>query len=90
MALPQDDLGGAKLLGVQPAARLPRVVDDAVVQREAEIAHRRVAAEVLVGLEQDLGPRSNAHGMARSAFDEVHIAPPWRPVKALIAAVEFM
>ncbi len=49
-----------------------RVVDDAVVQREAHLAHRGVAAEVLVGQEQHLlalleRPLQRALGVGRGA-----------------------
>ena len=35
-------------------------------------------------------PRVNAHSSAFFAFEEVQTVPPCRPVKALIAALEFM
>ena len=34
--------------------------------------------------------RPSAHSRTLRAFDDVHTAPPWRPTKALSAAVEFM
>jgi hypothetical protein len=68
-----------------------RVVDHAVVQRQAEVEHGGVAAEVLVGQEQALlalleRPLQRAPRVA----DDVQTVPPLRPVNALIAAEEFM
>ena len=72
-----------------------RVPDDAVVEREAELAHGGVAAEVLVGQEEHLAvalarPPSKAQSRAVRALEDVQMVPPCRPVKALIAAEEFM
>jgi hypothetical protein len=52
VALPEHHLRVAQLLGGEPAAGLVRVVDDAVVQRQAQLPHGGVAAQVLVGHEQ--------------------------------------
>ena len=83
-------------LGVVEAApvqaRVPhRHVVGAVAELEAG-----VAAQVLVGEEQDLvaagapvaGPRAQVR--TARALDEVQTTPPWRPTKALRAAEEFM
>ena len=42
------------------------------------------------GRKSTLSPRSKAHSNAVWAFEEVQIVPPWRPVKALMAAELFM
>ena len=42
------------------------------------------------GRKRTFSPCSKAHSSARRALDDVHTAPPLRPVNALIAAVEFM
>ena len=44
----------------QPAVRAVRVEDDAVLEREAEVAHGGVAAQVLVGQEQHLARAPDA------------------------------
>ena len=81
---------------MRPPLGLVRVPHDAVVEGEAELAHRGVAAEVLVGQEEHLAVApdpaawSKAQSRAVRALDEVQIVPPCRPVKALIAAEEFM
>ncbi len=72
VALPQDHRGGAELLDGQPAARLVRVVDDAVLQRQAHLADGGVAAQVLVGQEEHLRalferPRQRALGVGGGA-----------------------
>ena len=72
VALPQDHPCILQLLLGQSAVRLVRVVDHAVIERQAEIAHRGVAAEVLIGQEQHLlalleCPREAALGIARGA-----------------------
>ena len=54
VALPEDHLRVAQLLGGEPAVRAVRVPDHAVVEREAHLQHGGVAAEVLVGQEQHL------------------------------------
>ncbi len=62
-------------------------------REQAQLQHRGVAAEVLVGQEQHLarpGFCSKAHSSATSALLEVHTAPPWRPQNALMSAEEFM
>ena len=62
-------------------------------REKPSLQHGGVAAEVLVGQEQDLGVGpfcSNAHSSATSAFDDVHTTPPLRPQNALMSAEEFM
>ena len=78
-------------LGVEPAAGLVRVVDHAVVQRQAQLAAPRCCGRGAgrAGTAR-ARPWSNAQRSARSALDDVHTVPPCRPVNALIAAVEFM
>ena len=53
--LPQDHPGALELLLRQASVRLQRVPHHAVVQRQSQLQHRGVAAEVLVGQEQHLG-----------------------------------
>src|SRR5690606_24746909 len=53
---PQDHPGVADLTVGEAAVRPVRVVDDAVVQGHAQLQHRGVAAQVLVGQEKDLLP----------------------------------
>ena len=68
------------------------VPDPHVGGRVAELV-AGVAAEVLVGEEQHLGPRPllpSAQVSTARALDEVHTAPPWRPTNAFRAAEEFM
>src|SRR5205814_2045645 len=54
VAAPEDHRGPLELLVGQPAARLVRVVQHAVVQRQAQLEDGRVAPEVLVGKEKHL------------------------------------
>ena len=74
----------------------PRIPHGHVVLAVAEI-EARVAAQVLIGKEEDLvaaarpppsAPR--AHVRTARALDDVHTTPPWRPTNALSAAEEFM
>jgi hypothetical protein len=51
---------------VRPAAGLARVVDDAVVERQAQLEHGGVAAEVLVGHEQHPLARARTPSPARA------------------------
>ncbi len=72
VAAPEDHLGVAQLLGGQAAVRLVRVVEHAVVQRHAHLAHGGVAAQVLVGQEEHLlalleGPLQRALGVGGGA-----------------------
>ena len=89
---PEDHLRVAQLLGGQAAVGLVRVEDHAVVEREAELEHGGVAAQVLVGQEQHLPSplRRTPSAAPVSALDEVQTVPPCAPVKPLIAADEFM
>ena len=58
VALPQDDARVAELRRGQASARKQRVPHDAVLEREPELAHCRVAPEVLVRHEQHLRVRA--------------------------------
>ena len=86
----------SQLLAGEAAVRLVRVAEDAVVEGQAEVADRGVAAEVLVGQEQHLAGAVEAaalvEGPLRARFRrcEVQTVPPCRPVKAMMAAEEFM
>ena len=53
---PQDHPGVPQLLRGEPAGRLVRVVQHAVVEREAHLADGGVASQVLVGQEEHLAP----------------------------------
>ena len=55
VALPEDHPRLPELLGGQAAAGLQRVPHDALVEADAHLEDRGVAAEVLVGQEEDLG-----------------------------------
>jgi hypothetical protein len=90
VALPEDHLRVLQLLHRQAAARLVRVVDDAVLEGQAQLADGGVAAEVLVGHEQHLAasrvrPLERALGVAGGAD-----RPAVPPVNALMAALLFM
>lgn len=73
-----------------------RVEDDAVLEGQPEVTDCGVAPEVLVREEEDLARAVDAaglvegHSSAVRALEDVQIVPPCRPVKALIAAEEFM
>ncbi len=72
VAAPQDHLGGAQLVGGQAAVGLVGVVDHTVVEGHAHIADGGVAAQVLVGQEEDLlslleGPVQRALGVGGGA-----------------------
>ena len=54
MSTPQDHARVAQLLVGQSAVRFVRVVDDAVIERQAELLHRCIPTEVLIGEEEDL------------------------------------
>ena len=88
----------------ETAERAPRVDDSHVGGAEAEL-EAGVAAEVLVGEEEDLArpartrpagltgrspPSPSAQLSTARAFEEVQTAPPLRPTKAFSAAAEFM
>src|SRR5665811_2542741 len=66
----RDDPRSADLLAGQPSSRLVWVEHNAVLQREAELANRGVAPQVLVGQEQhlarSLGPASLVEGPLQS------------------------
>src|SRR5680860_1013533 len=55
MSAPQDHPGSPNLFAGQPSGRFVWVEHDAVLEREAKLADRGVASEVLVGQEQHLG-----------------------------------
>ena len=72
VALPEDHLRVAELLGGEPAVGAVRVPDHAVVEREPHLEDGGVAAEVLVGEEQHLrallvGPLQGGLGVGRRA-----------------------
>ena len=98
VALPQDHAAVGKCALADAALVLPGVPDRHLFVGDAHL-QRRVAAQVLVGQEEDLrglalterpitaGQRPPEHLVAIGA---VQTAPPCSPQKALIAAVEFM
>jgi len=89
VATPQQHLGRPGPFGVEAAVDPVRVPDHAVGLGQAH-GQGGVAAQVLVGRNSTRSARSNAQAMAVAAFEDVQMAPPSRPVKALIAAEEFM
>ena len=79
VAAPQDHRRGLQLLGGQPAAGLARVVDHALVERDAHLQHRGVAAQVLIGEEEHLlaaleGPLQHRLGVRRRTDDAAVLA----------------
>ena len=97
VALPEQERGFLHL-GVLEAAEPLAGVDDSHVGGAVAELEASVAAEVLVGEEEDLfAPDHLALRLSPSAqvstaraFEEVHTAPPLRPTKAFSAAAEFM
>ena len=80
---------------MSPPPGCMRVPHDALVEGDAHLEDRGVAAEVLVGEEEDLGVArrafcANAQSSATSALDDVQTTPPLRPQNALMSALEFM
>ena len=89
MPLPQYDAGFAQTLRSRAAEKHERVPNHHLFARDP---HRvgGVAAEVLVGHEQDLFRFREGPLHRPAAFDDVQTTPPRSPQKALIAAVEFI
>ena len=85
------------LLGPQRASEkgttcpgdLPPASDPELVER-ARAARAVLRPRCWSGRNSTRSARSNAQAIAVAAFEEVQMAPPSRPVKALIAAEEFM
>ncbi len=65
---PQDHPGGLQLRLGEAAAGQVRVIDDAVLQRQPELAHRSVATQVLVGQEEHLSGALDPAGLLESPF----------------------
>ena len=72
VALPQDETRGFDLLTGESAERLMRIPHHHLIERHIHLEERGVAAQVLIGQEQDLllllpAPRQHGRGVGRRA-----------------------
>ena len=87
--LPQDDFGFAQPFEGLAALQHVGIPHHHFVQRNTA-GEAGVAAQVLVGKEEELFVAAEAQSNAPLALDEVQTSPPRSPQNALMAAVEFM
>ena len=76
-------------VGFESAPDLVRIPHDHLIERHAHLVGR-VAAEMLIGQEQNPLAALHAHLSVAAAFDDVQTTPPCSPQKALIDAAELM